>query len=63
MVTGAMRARGRRDAPRHNFEQSDLRIPGSREGARPGMTIRRKDRALPQTGRDVVKIGGMDRIA
>jgi hypothetical protein len=24
---------------------------------------RRKDRALPQTGRDVVKIGGMDGIA
>jgi hypothetical protein len=23
----------------------------------------RKDRALPQTGRDVVKIGGMDGIA
>jgi hypothetical protein len=26
-------------------------------------SARRKDRALPQTGRDVVKIGGMDRIA
>ena|GEM_PF-5485369 len=26
-------------------------------------TLRRKDRALPQTGRDVVKIGGMDGAA
>jgi hypothetical protein len=48
---------------RNPATSSDLWIPGSREDARPGMTKRRKDRALPQTGRDVVKIGGMDGIA
>jgi hypothetical protein len=29
-------------------------------GYRASASVRRKDRALPQIGRDVVKIGGMD---
>jgi hypothetical protein len=33
------------------------------EDDRDGASKPRKDRALPQTGRDVVKIGGMDEIA
>jgi hypothetical protein len=51
-----------------------LWIPGLRQEAHPGMTsaldfratlnqTRRKDRALPQIGRVVVKIRGMDGTA